>query len=178
MTLTSWCSDIKPAVELFAWSFITQLPLRSLKKYNRESLDSKGRKQRLPTVLLLFILNYLVCGSVKMLWNVAVVHRLWQSWFISRLISSLFVFINLGPIWVYRHRCGVWRSAEHRDQHRQPVSLSGITDQTPRGALITRCQTISLSSAFICSHFSKCTQMHGFIQPCSVCDQIFTQSSC
>lgn len=104
------------------------------------------------------------CGT----WRV--VHRLWQSWFISMLISSLIVFINLEPIWAYRHRRGGWRSTEHRDQHREPVSLWNYWSDAQRCLNHQTSDNLTFP-AFICSLFSKHTQgtqMHVFIQPYKV----------
>lgn len=176
MTVASWCCDIKPTIELFAWSFITQHPLHSLrvqiklkKKTERVSWLQRKRAPKsshhsviIHTLLFSLVAMLKCCGT----WRV--VHRLWQSWFISRLINSLFVFINLKPIWAYSSRHGGRRSAKHRDQHREPVSLSGITIQTPRGASITRRQTISLpllSSALILfSKAHRCTILSSRIK--------------
>lgn len=65
------------------------------------------------------------------------------------------LFLGLSACYLYSSTWSQFEhtaAAEHSDQRREPVSLAEIIDQTPRGSLITRRQTISLpllSSALI-----------------------------
>ncbi len=133
--------------------------------YKRHCLLTPKEEKVFPLLFHTWLFRLVAMLKCCGVWRL--VHRLWQSWFISRLIISLFVFINLEPIWAYRQ---MWGVEEHRTQgpaQRACFTLWNYWSDTQRSLNHQTADNLTFpvsSALFLAStHFIKCDVTCGQI---------------